>query len=310
MGGMLAGTTVAMLGGDAREVILLEELLNQGARVRVAGLGELPPREGCTIGADAGAAVRGAAVIILPVPGVNAQGMIHAPRSREPLFLDPELAGNITAGTPVLVGVAQEYLKETAARHGWLLVETAAMDEMAILNSIPTAEGAMMLAMQELPITLHGAAAFILGLGRTGFTLARILAGVGAGVTVIDRGAADRARAYAEGWPAFSFAELAAHIGAADVIFNTVPALVLTPAVLARTRAEVLIIDLASAPGGTDFAAATALQRRAMLAPGLPGKVAPRTAGRILARIYPHLIVKCLERPSALSGGAPNAVAG
>ncbi|CEP66815.1 D-isomer specific 2-hydroxyacid dehydrogenase,NAD-binding [Moorella glycerini] len=296
MGGMLAGTRVAMLGGDAREVILLEELLRQGAEVRVAGLGELPEQEGCACYDDPLDAVQGAGVIILPVPGIKAGGIIHAPRARQPLYFTRELAGAIPAGTPVLVGVARAYLKEMAAERGWQLVETAEMDEMAILNSIPTAEGAIMLAMQELPITLHGCEAFVLGLGRTGFTLARMLAGVGARVTVIDRGAADRARAYAEGWPAFTFTELAAIVVRADVIFNTVPAPVLTGELLARTRPDVLIIDLASDPGGTDFTAATALKRRAMLAPGLPGKVAPRTAGQILARIYPTLILNCLER--------------
>lgn len=310
MGGMLAGTTVAMLGGDAREVILLEELLRQGARVKVAGLGELAPLEGCSDHDDPREAVQGAGVIIFPVPGVNAEGRIYAPLTRQPLYLGQELAGRIPAGTPVLVGVARDFLKDMAAEHSWHLVETAEMDEMAILNSIPTAEGALLLAMQELPVTLHGSEAFVLGLGRTGFTLARMLAGVGARVTVIDRGAADRARAWAEGWRAFPFTELPAVIRQADVIFNTVPAPVLTETVLPHTKESVLIIDLASAPGGTDFAAATVLRRRATLAPGLPGKVAPRTAGLILARIYPPLILTCLERLKTLRGGAENATAG
>ncbi|WP_258360855.1 dipicolinate synthase subunit DpsA [Moorella sulfitireducens (nom. illeg.)] len=296
MGGMLAGTKVAMLGGDAREIVLLEELLRRGAEVQVAGLGDLPEREGCTCYDHPPDAVRGAGVIILPVPGVKAGGTIHAPLARRPLYFTGELAAAIPPGTPVLVGVAKAFLKEIAAERGWQLVETAEMDEMAILNSIPTAEGAIMMAMQELPITLHGSEAFVLGLGRTGFTLARMLAGIGARVTVVDRGAPDRARAYAVGWPAFAFTDLAAVIARADVIFNTVPAPVLTGELLALTRPGVLIIDLASDPGGTDFAAAAALKRRAVLAPGLPGKVAPRTAGEILARVYPAVIRKCLGR--------------
>ncbi|BCV21149.1 dipicolinate synthase subunit DpsA [Moorella sp. Hama-1] len=296
MGGRLTGIRVAMLGGDAREIVLLEELLRQGALIQVGGLPALPARDGCTWYDDPLAAVRGVQVVILPVPGVNSEGRIYAPRSEQPLYFSQELAAAIPGGTPVLVGVARPFLKDMAAARGWHLVETADMDEMAILNSIPTAEGALMLAMQELPITLHGSQAFVLGLGRTGFTLARMLAGVGARVTVVDRGAADRARALVEGWRAVAFADLAGVIGEAQVIFNTVPDMVLTAAILAATSPEVLIIDLASAPGGTDFEAATALKRRAMLAPGLPGKVAPRTAGLILARIYPALILNCLER--------------
>lgn len=295
MGGTLTGIRVAMLGGDARETVLREELLRQGALVRGCGLPELPGGEGYSCYNDPLAAVQGAQVVILPVPGVNPEGRIHAPLSQQPLYFSQELAAAIPGGTPVLVGVARPFLKEMAAARGWRLVETAEKDEMAILNSIPTAEGALMLAMQELPITLHGSQAFVLGLGRTGFTLARMLAGVGALVTVVDRGAADRARALVEGWRAVTFADLEGIIGQANVIFNTVPDLVLTAAILAATSPEVLIIDLASAPGGTDFNAATALKRRAMLAPGLPGKVAPRTAGLILARIYPALILECLN---------------
>lgn len=296
MGGMLTGIKVAMLGGDAREAVLLEELLRQGAEIQVCGLPEVPGVDGYACYDDPCVTVRGARVVILPVPGVNSEGRIHAPGSHQPLYFNQELAEAIPAGALVLVGVARPLLKEMATARGWQLVETADRDEMAILNSIPTAEGALMLAMQELPITLHGSRAFVLGLGRTGFTLARMLAGVGALVTVVDRGAADRARAYAEGWRAVAFTDLAGVIGEADVIFNTVPARVLTASVLAATSPGVLIIDLASAPGGTDFAAATALKRRAMLAPGLPGKVAPRTAGLILARLYPTLILECLER--------------
>lgn len=304
MGGMLSGIKVAMLGGDAREVILLEELLRQGAEIKVAGLGELPRQDGCTICEEPADAVEGADVIILPVPGIKGEGLIYAPRVQRPLYLSEEVAAAIPPGTPVLVGVARSFLKEKAAIGGWQLVETAEMDEMAILNSIPTAEGAIMLAMQELPITLHGCEALVLGLGRTGFTLARMLDGIGVRVTVIDRGAPDRARAYVEGWRAFPFSEMAAVVASVDVIFNTVPAPILTREILAHTKPEVLIIDLASEPGGTDFSAASDLKRRAILAPGLPGKVAPRTAGKILARIYPALILKSLGRLETLHGGA------
>ena len=45
-----------------------------------------------------------------------------------------------------------------------------------------------------------------------------------------------------------------------------------------------VVIDLASAPGGTDFATAKALGVRAVLAGGLPGRCAPATAGALIAQ--------------------------
>ncbi|NLW07395.1 MAG: dipicolinate synthase subunit DpsA [Clostridia bacterium] len=297
MGGKLAGIKIAMLGGDDREAILHKELLHLGAEVEAVGVPGVSAGEDYNCHEALLKAVQGAGAIILPVRGIDQEGLIYAPQSQFPLYITWELAAAIPAGTPVLIGVARPLLKEMAAAHGWQLYETADLDEMAILNAIPTAEGALLLAMQELPITLHGSEAFVIGLGRTGFALARVLDGVGARVTVIDRGAADRARAYREGWQAYPFSDMANIIKQADVIFNTVPALVLTESLLAQTKPEVLIIDLASAPGGTDFEAAAALKRKALLAPGLPGKVAPKTAGLILARIYPTLILNSLQQP-------------
>jgi len=71
-----------------------------------------------------------------------------------------------------------------------------------------------------------------------------------------------------------------------------VPAPVLTAQVLKCTRPDVLIVDLATEPGGTDFEAAARLERQAMLAPSLPGRVAPKTAGRILGQVVADLLVQ------------------
>jgi dipicolinate synthase subunit A len=51
-----------------------------------------------------------------------------------------------------------------------------------------------------------------------------------------------------------------------------------------------LIIDLASKPGGTDFRYAEKRGIKALLAPSLPGIVAPKTAGQILANALGLLI--------------------
>ena len=80
------------------------------------------------------------------------------------------------------------------------------------------------------------------------------------------------------------------YLGEADVIFNTIPVPVLTGAVLDKVPPGALIIDLASAPGGVDFQRAANIGVKAILAPGLPGKVAPKTAGRILAKVITGLL--------------------
>ena len=61
------------------------------------------------------------------------------------------------------------------------------------------------------------------------------------------------------------------------------PSVIIKREILEKIRTETLIIDVASAPYGTDFAVASELGVNAMLCSSLPGKVAPKTAGEIIA---------------------------
>ena len=62
------------------------------------------------------------------------------------------------------------------------------------------------------------------------------------------------------------------------------PSVLVTAAVLAALPKGCLIVDLASKPGGTDFAAARRLGHTALHALSLPTVWAPETAGEALAR--------------------------
>ena len=61
-----------------------------------------------------------------------------------------------------------------------------------------------------------------------------------------------------------------ANLSAYDVILNTAPVLLLDREVLQTVREDALVIDLASRPGGVDFAAAEALGKQVVWALSLP----------------------------------------
>ena len=155
-------------------------------------------------------------------------------------------------------------------------------EELAIRNAIPTAEGAVELAISETPITIHGSKCLVLGYGRVGKTLARCLDGLGAQTYVEARKYADLALIEGHGCTALTLNEAKTRISEFDIIFNTIPALILDKDVLLRVRSNSLIIDLASKPGGVDFDAAKQLGLRVIWALSLPGQVAPVTAGIII----------------------------
>ncbi len=289
----LARIRVTVVGGDAREIILMRELVRLGAEVTAVGFCQARDIiSGVQSVQDIREALQGAQAVWLTMPGLDDRGIIRAAYALQPLMLDEQQLAVLAAGTPVFVGVARPLLKGLAVRYGWKLVEVAEIDEVAILNSIPSAEGAIQIAMQELPITIHGNRAVVIGFGRVGQTLARMLSGIGAETWVVARSSAHLARAYEAGYKTCGFDELKNCLAGSQMIFNTVPAIVLTGDVLEIVSREALIVDLASSPGGTDFQTATNLGIKAILAPGLPGKVAPVTAGEILARVMPALIVQ------------------
>lgn len=289
----LRGVRVAVVGGDARELILAKHLAQLGAQVLVMGL----PVDNCGVVYCSGnEELHDVDAVILPVPGITEHGVIYSAFPEQPPIAAEQVLSRLPSGIPVFVGVARSLLKEIASRRGLRLIEVLNLDEVAILNSIPSAEGAIQMAMEHLPITIHGSRALVLGFGRTGMTLARMLKALNAHVSVAARRPAHLARIEEMGMCPLTYEELPQAVEGVDVIFNTVPALILTGKLLERISPSTLIIDLASAPGGTDFVGARRRGIKAILAPGLPGKVAPQTAGQILARVIPRLLAQEVAR--------------
>jgi dipicolinate synthase subunit A len=188
--------------------------------------------------------------------------------------------------------MATPFLKNLCEKHHLELVELFERDDVAIYNSIPTAEGAIMMAIQNTDITIHGSDCMVLGLGRTGLTLARTLQGLGAKIKAGVRREDSFARAFEMGFEPFYMPDLARQAGNIDLLFNTIPTMIVTAQVIAQLPLRACIIDLASKPGGTDFRFAEKRGIKALLAPGLPGIVAPKTAGRIIANSLTQIILE------------------
>ena len=253
MSSVLSGVKIAVLGGDDRELILISELVKMGATLAVAGF----PREKITQGAftvnSVETACKGAEVVILPLPGTDAEGRIRAVYTEGKLMLTEKAIGGLAENALVLIGSARQYLQDWAEIYRFTLVETVELDEIAIPNSISTAEGALQIAMENSRITLHGSKTCIIGVGRVGITLARTLKALGANVCVTARNRGQLARAAEMGCLKTGYDALPGILNEVDFVFNTVPAMILNQELLKHANPELIIIDLASQPGGTDF---------------------------------------------------------
>jgi len=290
----LNGIRLAVIGGDERELYLVPGLQKLGAYIIGVGFENAPTIPGMVLASSLIDVVDKVDALLFPMFGTDEHGLVKAKYSDSPILVTNDLLRRIPGQVPLFIGWARPALKLAADRMGIQVIEIANLDELAILNSIPSAEGAIQMAMEATSITIHGSESFVIGLGRCGWTIARMLQGLGARVTGVARKQADLARAVVMGIRPVDLTELEQVINQAEVVINTVPFRVLDRTILDCMQREAVIIDLASIPGGTDFEYAQLLGIKALLAPGLPGIVAPRTAGKILAQIYPSLILRHL----------------
>lgn len=290
---MLTGIQVTLIGGDARQLEVIQKFSELDAAVTLIGFDNLQNLySGVTKVAFSPEALGRTDAVILPVVGTDDNGVVESIFSTADMVLKDEHLAALPQHAKIYTGMAKPYLKKLCFEHNIQLVELLDRDDVAIYNSIPTAEGALMMAIQNTDITIHGSVCMVLGLGRTGLTMARTLQGLGAKVKVGIRKPEHFARAWEMGFAPFYLGELSHEVTNIDLLFNTIPTMIVTAQIIANMPHRAVIIDLASKPGGTDFRYAEKRGVKAMLAPGLPGIVAPKTAGRIIANTVSRLILE------------------
>ncbi len=228
-------------------------------------------------------------VVVLPLPYSTDGETVNTGEKSEKIKVK-DLLKSLPPKTIILAGKCDSKIAKIAEQSGLILVDYFKREDLQILNAIPTAEGAIQIAMEEVKHTIHGSKCLVLGNGRIGKILAKMLDGLGADVTVAARKNADRAMALVFGLKTTSFCNLYEEIGNFDVIFNTVPSLILDADLLKKTSRNTLIIDLASSPGGVDFESARRIGTKVIWALSLPGKVAPYTAGDIIGKTILNIL--------------------
>lgn len=224
---------------------------------------------------------RRAHCVILPLPVLKNGGELNAPFALSAYPLT-ELLDLLHPGQIVCGGILSGEVEAAAKARSLRLFDYYEREECKVANAVPTAEGAIQVAMENMSKTLHGSRVLIIGFGRVGKLCAHRISQLGARVTVAARDCAVWAWAEAYGYETEDSGRLHYWLGSYDLIINTVPAMMLDRAHLERVQPAAVIIDLASSPGGVDFAAARELQIKAMSLPGIPGRTAPVTAAKAI----------------------------
>lgn len=183
----------------------------------------------------------------------------------------------------IIAGAVKQEIKDMACKNNIKIIDLMEDEELTILNIIPTVEGAIQTAMENTEITIYNSNCLVLGFGRIGKLLSKNLKDLGANVSCTARKEKDLAWSEVYGYKSIDLSDLDKNLNNYDIIFNTIPSLILDDKKLKLLKGQnTLIIELASSPGGIDFKKAEEYNIKVIKALGLPGKVAPLTAARYI----------------------------
>lgn len=289
---------IAVIGGDARYLELIRQLqglpdttiflvgfdkLEQGfTGLKQVDFGELEQEK-----LDA---------VVLPITGTNSEGYVETVFSDQEIQLTKQWFAQLKKSSIVFTGITNDFLTSVTDQLHVSLIPLFNRDDVAIYNSIPTAEGTIMMAIEHTDYTIHSSRVIVVGFGRVGNTVANKFSALGAKVSVCARSIMDLARITEMGHTAIPFDKLHEHTGNCDLLINTIPAQVVKKESIQQLPSHAFIIDLASKPGGTDFDYADQRGIKAILARSLPGIVAPKTSGKILADVIKQFLTNEEER--------------
>lgn len=278
-----------VIGGDLRNIKLADALLADGNHVNLFGFNDAGFDLKIKENSNLQDAIDDSEIVIGPLPFSNDNETLNTPLNKEKIKIN-EVLRTIKKNQLLIAGLISDKVGHLAKAYNVYTIDILEREEMAVMNAIPTAEGAIQIAMEELPITLNGSKAMVLGHGRVGKVLSNMLSGLGADVYVEARKYSDIAWIKAFGQKPVYINEVKQYIGDMDIVFNTIPHKILDSATMEHVSKDCLIIDLASKPGGVDFEKAKELGIRVIWALSLPGKVAPVTAANYIKQTVYNII--------------------
>ena len=266
-----------IIGGDSRQLYMADYLEKNGYQVNIYGLPD-KKRICCASVRDE---IQKSKFVILPLPVTKDNKYLFGIVPMKETIDD--IVSCLTPDHIVFAGLLSKSMESKLKKNGSKIFDYFKREEVTVMNAVPTVQGILKAMIDNIEYTINSSKCAIFGYGRIASITADVLSSIGADVTICARKYSDLARAKSKGYNNCLIKDFSKTAHEFDMIINTVPSVILNRVILENLRTDCLIIDVASAPYGTDFAVASELGLNAVLCSSLPGKVAPKTAGEIIA---------------------------
>lgn len=269
---------IGMIGGDLRNRYLKDLFEKSGYEVATYGLEEVKKLRLSDV-------IEKSEYIVAGTPFTRDNRSIEATFSKEEILIE-DLVKNVSGRKILFAGSINHEIKDFLRNSHIEYYDFLDDERTTILNIIPTVEGAVELAIRKTDYTLFGSNILVIGYGRIGRYLSKILKSLGAEVTVSARKESDLTWIELDRNKILSYENFDTKLNDFDIVFNTVPHLIVKEKEIKLLKKSCRIIDLASKPGGIDFECAKRYGIDAELALGLPGKMAPKSAAGYMFEFF------------------------
>ncbi len=276
-----------ILGGDLRSVKLAEMLVKDNNKVFAYGLEKSEDiQENSQIDkiSNLQSAIEKVDIIIGPTPFSSNGETINSPYAKDEIKIEQLLKAN--KQKIFISGGIKESIKEQLEEKYLKVIDVMKREELAILNTIATAEGTIKLAIENTDKILQGSKVLILGFGRVAKIVASKFSLLSTYVTCAARKTTDLAWIEAYGYNSIDINDMLYELKDFDIIINTVPQIIIKEKELKHMKPDVLLIDLASKPGGIESIKGIQMGLKYIWALAIPRKGCTTIICRIYKRGY------------------------
>lgn len=225
--------------------------------------------------------------IIFPINGVMEDNLINCRFNNTSIRLDDDFLVGCRNDCLIFSGISTPNLSkmlENASMNCFYLMNDK---DVICSNSIPTVEGIIADIILNTEITIDNSNVLVFGYGNIGKVLVKYLDMLGANVTVSIIEDCDKEYLDSNCINCFYSNDtnsLINGIGSSDVIVNTVPSTIIDNNLIKYINRSCYVLDIASHPHGVDREVLDEFFIKNKLYLGIPGKVAPKTSGKILSK--------------------------
>ena len=295
---------ISIIGGDLRSVRLVENYAAEGNTIYTFGLENYNWKENTTSSSEEknseivlcenlSEAMEKSNIVIGGIPFSRDGVKLNAPFARKEILIEnfkKNLNGKKFFAGRILEENFGTEEKASEDKPKIQMYDLLKDDELTILNAIPTAEGAIKIAIDEREETIHESNVLVCGYGRIGKIACDRFSKLGANVYCTARKETDLAWIREKRFIPLTYPEVINFASRFDIVINTVPTLIIKKEELDAFNKDVLLIELASLPGGFDKEYIKQKGLKLITAPGIPGKEMPKTAAKYIKKVIDKIL--------------------